>query len=692
MQGDAVGIDFREPGPDDPLFDAARDLGDKNRKYLGHLTFDAWKDYAEAGHILVVIDSESPWPIEGYAAYRTSRDEVVLAHLVVRPESRGRHVARGLIERLSDAYPERRGIAAKCRPDFPADAMWPRLGFVPLGSPVGRSFEGHRLTYWWRDHGQADLMTWGGPPASALPVVMDANVFIDLHGADPGPQAPRTRELLLEELRERVELLVTPEMFTEMNRVGDLGERERLRNLIDSHYPRLPVHADRARSVSTALIAAIGRAPRTPQDRSDVNHIAYASAAGVSTLVTRDDPVLRRLRAVAAADAGVNIVSPEELVAHIDESEAALSYQPGALLGTGYSIKEAGTGDDKLVRELYSNASGEKLRDFERRLRRLAASRPASSRLLVTDPVGAPIALLGMVPAGAVLSVAVARMNPFALQATFALQAATLLRRSAEAAGLRAIRVTDPHPHPVLVDALIRDGFRPSADGALALTIPTLCTIDQLAGVVAAAAADPTISANESRPWLEAVDRLTVRPRAETALSLERQFRPLCVVDAPVDTWLVPIRPKFSAPLFGYPQELLARPDELGIGVEHVYYRGGRSGETAPARVLWYVSGPNDGVVMGRSELIEVVDSPWEVAYRTFRRLGVYTRPDVEHTADARGQVRALRVINTEVFDRPLPLRLLQRFARDAGRGLQLQSPSRISADLFTLIMKEVRR
>ena len=687
-----MGIEFREPRPDHPLFEAARDLGDQHRKYLGYLTFDAWRDYAEAGHILVVIDSDSPRPIEGYAAYRTSRDEIVLAHLVVHPESRGQHVARRLVEHLSEAYPERRGIAARCRPDFPADAMWPRLGFVPLGSPVGRSLEGHRLTYWWRDHGHADLMTWGGPPASTVPVVMDANVFIDLHGADPGLQAPTTRKLLSEILRDRIELLVTPEMLTEMNRVGDPGERERLRNLINSHYPRLPVHADKVQAVSTALIGAVDRAPRSAQDRSDVNHIAYASAAGVSTLVTRDDPVLRRYRAAAAAEAGVSVVSPEELVAHIDESEAALNYQPGAFLGTGYSVKEAGTRDSGLVRAFYSNASGETLKDFERRLRHLAATRPASSRLLVTAPDGVPIALLGALPEGAVLSVTVGRMTPFALQATFALQAATLLRRSAEAAGLHAVRVTDPHPHPVLVDALIRDGFRPSVDGALALTIPTLCTLGQLGGVVTAATMDLSISAAEARPWLEAAQRLAAAPRAESALSLERQFRPLCIVDAPVDTWLVPIRPKYSATLFGYPQELLARPDELGIGVEHVYYRKGRSGETAPARVLWYVSGPHQGVVMGRGELIEVVDSPWEVAHRTFRRLGVYTRGDVEGTADARGQVRALRVINTEVFDRPVPLRVLRRFATSVGHGLQLQSPSRISADLFTLIMREVRR
>lgn len=685
-------IEFREPGPDDPLLHAARELGDQNRRYLGHLTFDAWKDYAAAGHILVAVAGDSPWPIEGYAAYRTSRADVVLAHLVVRPESRGRQVARALVEHLSAAYPERRGIGAKCRTDWPADKMWPRLGFVPLGSLVGRSLEGHMLTYWWRDHGHADLMSWDGPPPSTLPVVMDANVFIDLHGASPGGNAPRTREILLEILRERVELLVTPEMFTEMNRVDDPAERERLRGILANRYPRLPVHADKVRGVRAALVSAVGRTPQTPQDQSDINHIAFTAAAGVSTLVTRDDPVLRRLRTVAAAETGVTVVSPEELVAHIDESEARHPYQPAALLGTGYSVKEAGSGDEELMRALYDHASGERLRDFEHRLRRLAGARPASSRLLVTDPDGTPIALLGAVPTGTVLTVTVARMNAFALQASFALQAATLLRRTAELACVRALRVTDPHAHPVLVDALIRDGFRPSASGALALTVPVLCTVDELPAVVADATSTAKVSPDEAGPWLLAAERLAAQPSADAALGLERQFRPLCVVDAPVETWLVPIRPKFSAPLFGYPEELFARPDELGISVEHVYYRGGRSGEAAPARVLWYVSGANQGVVMGRSELIEVEDAPWEVAYRRFRRLGVYTRKDVSETADDRGYVRALRLINTEVFSQPMPLRRLRQLADGLDHSLRLISPSRVSPALFALIMKEVRR
>ena len=133
-------VDFHEPGPHDPLFEQARELGDANRRFIGHLTFDAWSDYASAGHVLVAVERPAG-KILGYAAYRTPRNEIVLAHLVVHPDARRSGVARQIVEHLSEKYPTRRGISARCRTDYPADGMWPHLGFIPLGSSPGRSRE-----------------------------------------------------------------------------------------------------------------------------------------------------------------------------------------------------------------------------------------------------------------------------------------------------------------------------------------------------------------------------------------------------------------------------------------------------------------------------------------------------------------------------------------------------------------------
>jgi len=174
-------------------------------------------------------------------------------------------------------------------------------------------------------------------------------------------------------------------------------------------------------------------------------------------------------------------------------------------------------------------------------------------------------------------------------------------------------------------------------------------------------------------------------------LAVEHRLRPLRVADAPLDTWLVPIRPSFSGDLFGYPTHLLKRPDNLGMSLEHVYYRSGKSGETAPARVLWYVSGPHHGVVMGCSSLIEVAGGEPKELYRKFRRLGVYTYQQVQASAGKSGIVRALHVIDTELFASPVPAKTLDTLCQRHSQSLWVRSPRKIKPELFADILKEGR-
>jgi hypothetical protein len=159
------------------------------------------------------------------------------------------------------------------------------------------------------------------------------------------------------------------------------------------------------------------------------------------------------------------------------------------------------------------------------------------------------------------------------------------------------------------------------------------------------------------------------------------------VVDAPVPCWLVPIKPAFSSQLFGYPQELFPRQDSLGISIEHVYYRGGKSGESAPGRILWYVSGAME--VIAVSDLVEVADGDATELWRRFRRLGVYDRRQVLAAANkASGKVRALRVVNTQPFLYRISLRTLRGLAARNGQTLRLRSASQVNAGLCADVMR----
>ena len=81
-------VDFFTPSSVDPLFAKAFALGESQSRFLGMLTPEAWREYADKQTILVAVASpdvavDTKPELLGYAAFRLPRDEVVLAHLVV---------------------------------------------------------------------------------------------------------------------------------------------------------------------------------------------------------------------------------------------------------------------------------------------------------------------------------------------------------------------------------------------------------------------------------------------------------------------------------------------------------------------------------------------------------------------------------------------------------------------------------
>jgi predicted nucleic acid-binding protein len=531
-------------------------------------------------------------------------------------------------------------------------------------------------------------MSWQGAAANSVPVEIDANIFIDLHGRERN-QTSRDTAAILDGLQDRIEILISPETNNEINRNVDASERARLLG-IANNYPRLPVRPADVEHLRQAILSATDWRPRRRQDHSDVEHVAYAAAAGIPIVVTRDRKARKRLIQAATEQAGVNLTSPAELVTWLDHRENEPAYSPEALFRTGYVRREATHLDAAQLGTFMATSSGERRSAFNGVCDALAAARPQAHRHLMSDPDGNLIALVGVVNAGSVLEVKLARLKPCALQSTIAAQLVSQLRDLAVEHAASVIQVVDRHAPPTITQALAEDGFHPSTDGWIGVSLDRLTTVAGLEADLVKAAAPLGPKAQEVA---RAMGRLDAEKTGTPAgyLAVEHRLRPLRVADAPLDTWLVPIQPPFSGDLFGYPTHLLNRPDNLGMSLEHVYYRSGKSGETAPARVLWYVSGPHHGVVMGCSSLIEVVDGEPKELYRKFRRLGVYTYQQVQSSAGKSGSVRALHVIDTQVFARPVTARMLDTLYQRHSQDLWVRSPRLIKPELFADILREGR-
>lgn len=156
-----------------------------------------------------------------------------------------------------------------------------------------------------------------------------------------------------------------------------------------------------------------------------------------------------------------------------------------------------------------------------------------------------------------------------------------LLKRQGRECGADVVRITDPSPSLLAQAAAGDDGFF-SHDGELSALLADVCgTPNEVGGTAQRIARDLFLEEPELQPGLP----------AEVASTVERAWWPAKVMDSLMPSFLVPIEPHWSTELFNVPAMLLPRSDLLGISREHVYYRSpGRRGESAPARLLWYMS------------------------------------------------------------------------------------------------------
>jgi hypothetical protein len=180
------------------------------------------------------------------------------------------------------------------------------------------------------------------------------------------------------------------------------------------------------------------------------------------------------------------------------------------------------------------------------------------------------------------------------------------------------------------------------------------------------------------------------------AAATERSRWPMKLSGAGLPTYLVAIQPVFAERLFDSrlaEQTLLHRELGLGLSREHVYYRAVNPGGfiSAPARILWYVSGGRPGHPNGElravSHLAEVViDSP-KVLCRRFERLGAWHYEQVCDAAGRTGQAMALRVVDTELFDDPLDLKALRAACEEIGTTFRPPfSPIEVDESVFELL------
>ncbi|MFG3117884.1 GNAT family N-acetyltransferase [Streptomyces sp. NPDC048197] len=672
------------------LIDAAVALGDRYTKTLGLLTPPAYRKHASDGGLLVAVDDGE---VVGYALFGLPKrsPHVRLAHLCIAEEHRGRGVARLLVEEIRRRHRDRLGVKAKCRRDYGLSDMWTSLGFVPQGEARGRGQDGETLDGWWLDHGHPDLFA-DVQSEALLVVAVDHGVFADLRGRTPGSEAAQSQALEAGWLADLIEFAFTPQLLHDLRDIADTAERKHQRAA--SHglrrvTPDTDAVAVRSRELLQAARAAeIHDSPDDSRLLRRLQYVAETSCAGLQVLVTRD-PLLVQLADVAWNVARVKVVAPSAVTLHVDELRQAQMYRPADLMGTEFRTSEVAPGAEAELVAFFDQSGDDGGSAFARRLEALAAYTVIWNRELLRDGQGRPVALYVWAMDGRALTVPVLRTSAHPLEETLARQMLFSLKRLGRDCGAQVIRVTDPFPSPAAKAAAGDDGFF-EHDGGLAALLVDVCGTAQ---EVAAVAGEAARELGREETALEA------GLPAEVAGVVERAWWPAKVMDSLMPSFLVPIEPRWSTELFNVPATLLPRPDELGISREHIYYRSsGRRGESVPARLLWYVSRGSSyeegQMVIGCSQLEEVVIDAPDALHSKFEHLGVYGRGQVRAIArgDASGRAMALRFSDTEVFPRAVPLRRLKSLAKSLELQFSLMSLSKISNSLFQAVYEEGHR
>ncbi|MEM7314223.1 MAG: GNAT family N-acetyltransferase, partial [Planctomycetota bacterium] len=313
---------------DSPELKQVMQLWRANSDYLGFFPDGAFEERARKGQVCAIkLGSD----VAAYAIYYVDRrDRIRLTHLCVSENARGLGYSRELLTYLQDHNVRATGISLRCRRDYPAWPMWPKLGFTAVKEEEGRGDDGGTLTTFWMEFGRASLFGSDSElDEDRLTVAIDSNVFFDL--ADRSRNgAEESWGLTADWIADDIQLAVTDELFNEIQRNPNEDERK-VRMTAAKTYSQLTCGVTEFQKSLEAVRRLLPKAT-TENGESDQRHLARAIASDAQCFVTRDDGLWKVGKQVYA-EFGLLVLRPAELIGQFEEVRNERAYQHARLAG-----------------------------------------------------------------------------------------------------------------------------------------------------------------------------------------------------------------------------------------------------------------------------------------------------------------------------------------------------------------------
>ncbi|MDZ4786735.1 MAG: GNAT family N-acetyltransferase [bacterium] len=685
---DELKVNIEKIASNSTYVEAVKKLGRANAKTLGHLPKGAFDDYAKREQILTAVDTEGN--LLGYLLFANPHRKIIkIHHLCVKNECKGKGIAKLLVERLKEITTDFLDIRLVCRQDYGIDSMWERFGFTPMHEKQGKNQQGHLVTTWIYSHGHRDLFSADQSRSTKLYVVLDACVFFDLYViSSQGLDERESACLFADWVQVELELCITDEIYNEIHSRKRDGEKLRL---FADKFGRITCQSQLLESTFQSLKKLLTNGNEIKISDITIRQVARTIASDEANFVVTTNDELLSYADKVHDQHGIFIVSPTELIIRLDELRREIEYQPAQLAGTKLLQRRVLLEEQKVLIDFFSS---EFETNFQSRFNRMLVETDRYECLAVWDENN-PIALITYDRSKKhELSVPILRVRYKALSETLARHIIYRAVTLSASENRFFTKVTDQKLDEFVVRVIQDGGFSNIEDSWLKINLNTASSALDLSTLLV------TISLGLGDEYnickLIAENLISEEISDSQYISeLEKFLYPAKISDANIPNFIIPIKPIWAKELFdeGLAKQNLfgSERSELALNWEAVYYRSKRLPSKefkAPARILWYISDDKDrgytekSSIRACSSLDEVIIGKPEELYFRFKRLGVYEWKDIKKLSgdNLNNEVMAIRFSNTELFDRPVPLKKIHEVL---GNKAQFQSPRFLPCEAF---------
>lgn len=635
----------------------------KNSSTLGFLPKNPLLEHLKGGWAIGATSEDGS--LAAYLLYARYPERIRVIHLCVSANFRGSGLARRLVEELIAQCDTQAVIRLRCRRDFDADKLWPRLGFVPVGEKVGRSLEGHTLTHWelrLKNDSQLDLFK-EGISDQLLDVAIDAQVLFHFNQPMSSVTAA-SKALAADFMIDAIRIRVAPEIFHEINRQDDPDKRKRSQALANS-FSRISYDSRQAEQVESDLKTVLPFSKRSAL--SDIRHLAQTSASEVEVFVTNDQRILKRAKEVEAITK-LQIYSPDELVVRIHQGDDAEAYRDSPISGQSVFWRRARSEDLRQLPKLLKRPK-EKLGKLREVLQKLNS-----------DPHSMSLSLLWR--GDELLGARATQAGSRSVDITFLRAAPSRHQKlieefmvwdsvvSRQAENVRTVKLSKSQWSNYTRADLLKMGFLETDYDFRRLTLASVLTCEEVKSEL-----NKQFSSDMEALGAIGDDELT------------KMCSPIVLRDRDEPAYIVPIRPEYALSLFDRKQastDLFGGHQQVLMRCDNVYFRKKSHHHMlkAPARILWYES-REVGAITACSHLDAVTIGTPKDLFRSFKELGALDWSDIYEMCkrDVTAEIMALQFSHTFEFPHSVSLHMLKRLA-GSGFG-SIQSPRSIEMPLF---------